>query len=350
MDGIRRPGAVWWLACGGALALSGLAVLLWATSLRQAAVAADGKRAGPDQTSAAPPAAPEQTPEQTVAELEATAGRKGADARPLVDALARHGTAALPIIKQKLGKAGEHFNMLLVRAANGIEGADDEVASLLLSQFVDNPYPSARGEALWLLDNRVRVTAVKRPLREAELTKLTQTISAPNIFSQGYAARVLSRCVQVPTDQRVAPIVERYEKEVVSPTKGPPIDPKPYFSDRVFLLNQFLLAIDNIGAPAVPRLAMDRRSAGGDQELRKWLTIALGWAGDRSVSDELQGLLQTEADTSTKIVLVRAYAKAGKQEALPFLRSIVDSEDMKSVQWILKEEIRQLEESPGTRG
>jgi hypothetical protein len=131
----------------------------------------------------------------------------------------------------------------------------------------------------------------------------------------------------VPAADRLTPILERFESEVVSPTVTDSVRIMgAYVSPRVGTLNEFVLGISHIGKDAIPMLEQRRQRAAEKSELRKWLTLALGMAGDESVADDLGDMALGDPDRYVRWVAVRAYARSAKQKAIPLLEILASDQ------------------------
>ena len=267
--------------------------------------------------------APKMTPQQIVEHLEATihAGlgdEEGLEEREsLIDALAACGDQAIPAIAARLGEADVQVAMDLMRALVGI--GSDAAIGLLLEQLAHSSSPVIANWAISVLEN----TAIARPLSPDELAALTTRVTTEHVTRSGLAARVLGNCRAIAVEERLSPIMSRFEREVLSREPLAPVL-MSYVSPRVFVLNQFLLAFSNIGAPGIPMLRQKRAQFPANSDLDKWFLLALGMAGDEAVSDELKKLVLGEADIYVRCTAVRAYARSAKQAAIPLLESLLD--------------------------
>jgi HEAT repeat protein len=144
------------------------------------------------------------------------------------------------------------------------------------------------------------------------------------VIGAGTAARVLAKCINLPADVRVGAVLPRFVQAVVSPV---PVEPVRYVyvSPRVYALNQFLLAFSYIGEPAVAPLQAQRAGA-TDPELRKWLILALGMAGEAGVAGELEEVVRNDPDRYVRCTAVRAYARSAGVGAISLLRSLLTDE------------------------
>lgn len=270
-----------------------------------------------------PAETPSMSPQQIIERLEVTVRGGTPDdesveqRESLISALEACGNAAVPVIATRLAEADETIAFELMRALVGI-GTDSAVA-VLLEQIAHSPSANIADRAIGVLENK-RIT---RPLSPDELAALTTRVLTESVGGAGLVARVLGNCQAVPVEGKLPPIMNRFEREVLSTEPLPPVLGS-YVSPRVFMLNQFLLALKNTGAPAIPMLRQKRAQVSANSELDKWFLLGLGMAGDESVAEGLKTLVLTEPDIYVRCVSVSAYALSAKQAAIPVLESLLD--------------------------
>lgn len=253
------------------------------------------------------------TPQELVAKLQAVGANAAWEETEVVSgALTKLGETALPAIEEGLAKGDNVLSGYLLGVLGGIPG--DGSTSLLVSAIPTN------ASALGFLENR----EVRRPLSEEEFGALEARVKSDNVIGAGTAARVLAKCIKVPADLRVGTVLPRFVQAVVSPTPVEPVG-HVYVSPRVYALNQFLLAFSYIGEPAVAPLQA-QRAAATDPELHKWLTLALGRAGEAGVAGELEEVVKNDPDRYVRWTAVRAYARSAGAGAISLLRSLLTDE------------------------
>ncbi|NIM04646.1 MAG: hypothetical protein GTO55_01830, partial [Armatimonadetes bacterium] len=251
----------------------------------------------------------EATPQEIVSRLAlTTAEAPSEETEALIIELQSRGEAAIAAIEDGLAPGKAPLSLALVRTLGGIAG--DSSTSLLLKVAAQRTSPQPADRALSALENR----EVRRPLSLDELQALTALVREGQVLKAGLAARVLGNCVMVPERERLAPILQRFEEEVVSPSEVGNIG-LSYLSPRVSVLSQFLLAVSYVGEKAIPALIQKQQGIAGDSELEKWFTLALGMAGDPLVSAELERMVSEEADRYIRAVAVRAYARSAGSDA-----------------------------------
>lgn len=257
------------------------------------------------------------TPKEIIDRLKAAvAARQEQDIETLIASLATRKDTAVPDITAELARADEPLRLQLVRALDGI--GCDAATSLLLHTVAQRSSPHVAGRALFALENRT----IRRSLSPEELNVLTDLVAQKNVLQAGNASRVLAKCVEVSAGQRLMPIVQRFGSELLSPDNVRNIG-ITYMSPRVYVRNQFLLAISYLSETAIPVLAQERQAAGENSDIEKWWVLALGFAGDKSVAADLKDMVMTEPDRYIRCVAVRAYACSAKHDAIPLLESLL---------------------------
>ena len=238
-------------------------------------------------------------------------------------ALAKFGNAALPAIDRGLAEGTVGQRWCVLRALADISG--DESTSLLVEVIGRGYSDSLTGWAISFLENR----PIRRPLSPEELEALVSRIENKVIGVASLAAMVLSNCEKMSVDVRLTPILARFKKEIISPTDFPTptniqlLDSSP-LPPRINILGSFLISMKQIGEGGIPKIREARKEASGNTELDKWLLLALGMAGDKSIAGELKEFIQKEPDRYIRAEAVHAYAASAKQDAVPFLTTLLD--------------------------
>ena len=240
------------------------------------------------------------------------------------------GEAGVPAIEVEMKRGSAGMQRALANTLRGIPG---ERATSLLFDLMCKEAPDylkwAREHdrtgrryygllvvALSDLENR----SVARRLSANDLRNLASLVGDGNPVLAGNAARVLGRCEKVSPAARLAPILVRLRREVSSPSR---VIGSGYLSPEVFVRCQLLLAISYIGPPAVGALRRERALPDAGAELRKWLLLALGMAGDGSVQNDLKALVTSEPDRYVRVLAIHAYSGAAQRDSLPFLESLL---------------------------
>ena len=241
------------------------------------------------------------------------------------------GTAALPAIEGEMGQATAGMRRALVGALRGIPG--DRATRLLVNVFTQeapvylrhttsNDLSSQRYNGLLLVVlNVLRDRPVTEPVADSDLRNLISLVSDSSPAVAGDAARVLSRCEGVSAGSRLAPVLTRLRNEVVSPSRAAE---SGYLPSEMILRAQLLVAISDIGTPAISIIRPEMESCGADTELRQWLLLALGMAGDEASQADLKALATSEPNKYIRLFAVRAYSRAARQHAVPFLETLLN--------------------------
>jgi HEAT repeat protein len=96
-----------------------------------------------------------------------------------------------------------------------------------------------------------------------------------------------------------------------------------YLSPHVRRLNVYLRAFSYTGEAAIPYLRQAAEEA-ADPEVRKWLTVARGMAGDGDVAPDIERIIRGDPDMSTRAEAARAYARSAKEAAIRLLVELLD--------------------------
>lgn len=234
----------------------------------------------------------------------------------LGDDLQAIGNMALPAIREALPKCDETEAVHLVGVLTGIGGSE---ATQFLVQLVCQPSnQKVASQALHVIGNR----PIDFALTADQLECLAGVISKADILKAAAVSRVLSRCERNDRKQVIRPILERFIKEIGTPTELAPMH-GAYTSPRVYVLNLFLLAFSNLGGEAVRDLetALDKAAT---PDIRKWLVLALGMCGNSSKGEEIRRLVENDPDIYFRSVAVRAYARSIGEKAVPVLKVLLN--------------------------
>lgn len=266
------------------------------------------------------------TPAEAIKQLLPTTineANRNVDDKQIIDILTQNGSTSLPAIKAGVAQIAEMQQMLnkrlllLVSALGGISG--DESTSLLVQVLgIKNISPEVISRTQMMLENRT----IRREITRQERVVLVSLVESANVYSAGTSARIFARCIKVPVAERITPIINRFEKELSSPGTVVP-DYIAYISPRVFVRNQFLLAITDLGADAILAIQQKLKVAPAGSEQEKWWLLSLGMAGDKSVIARLKEMIKAEPDRYVRAEAIRAYARAAKQEAIPLLETLL---------------------------
>ena len=173
------------------------------------------------------------------------------------------------------------------------------------------------GYAFSILQN----CTIRKTLTPEEYQSLVRRVQLNHPVSAGDASRVLARCVSLPVADRIEVIKERFKKELISPSPIGSIR-DTYLSPRVYVLNPFLLAFSYIGKPGIPYLMQEKNKTVENEEIKKWWILALGFAEDDSVAEDLKRIIQNDTDKSMQCIAIRAYARSARQAAIPLLEKL----------------------------
>jgi hypothetical protein len=206
----------------------------------------------------------------------------------------------------------------LLRCAAGIH--TDAAIALIVRTIGDSPDPWVKWRAVFWLEKRV----IQCPIEADEKAAILRFLQECDGCNAGTAAMVLANCVAVPAAERVPPILERFLLEVQAQPEPGERARDSYVSPRVLRLNPFLRAFRDAGEAAVPYLRSESGACANDPEMRKWLVVARGMAGDAQVAAELEKIVREDPDMSTRVEATRAYARAAKETAIPLLVELLD--------------------------
>lgn len=261
------------------------------------------------------------TTQQIVDKIESTIKNGNpAEIDQLVNDLQKQGAQATEVIQASL-TAQNRFQAILVGVL--ISMAGDASTKILLDLVLQDPNGNLGALCMQGLENR----PVNHPLTERQLQILMGRVQNADVIQAGMVARLLARCNSNDAVIRARPIIARFKKEIANPGAARP-PAGSYLSAQTYALNQFLLAFSSLKDARVGNLLAQEIAAPGEANTLKWLTIAKGFTGDDSVAANLQTIAQQDKDLSIRAVALRAYARAAKEKAIPFLMTFVDDKNV----------------------
>lgn len=233
------------------------------------------------------------------------------------------GPNALSAIEERIEQESEHrVRGILAFSVGMLPGEDADKALLHYFCYEKDIASTAGRQLLWRLDRHGPFTF---RVQDDQLATICSRVESGPTKGLGQALRILSMCAKNDVKPRVDVICERFVQEVTSPGDLPPVLGSPV-SPRVFMLNKFLLAFQDLGPSATGELRAryERAKAAKDEELRKWIAMALGMCGEAGVSSYLKRMALHDPDKYVRCQAIHAYASAAGKSAIPTLRLLLD--------------------------
>jgi len=249
----------------------------------------------------------------------ATRNQQEIERNSVVEQLRELGTNALPVILEEMKTAEVPLRINLVHVVRGIGG--DESTQALLQIALNDPDSEVSRLATSSIDNRV----IRRRLTAEEWATLKQRIKTGSSGEAQTWAYILAHSSLIHDPQIVESIIERFMEDVQNPSldaSRPHLG--SYITGKAKALNSYLRAFFFMdSALAIPALKR-RMTTAADPKALKWLTIALGMAGDENQEQDLQKIVEdVEEDVSVRAEALRAYTRATKARAIPLLESLL---------------------------
>jgi HEAT repeat protein len=249
----------------------------------------------------------------------ATRDSQEAKRNSVIEQLREEGTNALPVIYEAMKTADVPLRMNLVHVVRRMHA--DESTEALLRIALEDPSPEVSRMAVTCIDNRI----IRRPLTLSEWATVTERIRTRTSAEAKVWAYILAHSGIITDPQVVEAILRRFLEDVKDPSldvSGPHLG--SYILGKAQALNSYLRAFYFMdSALAIPALKRAFATT-TDESTRKWLTIALGMAGDESQSWALLDIVEnTDDDSSIRAEALRAYARAAKAQAIPVLEGFL---------------------------
>ncbi len=225
------------------------------------------------------------------------------------------GKAALPAIQDGLPTCNPAEAKHFTRILGGIDGS--ESTQLLIQLACLFPDSSIVTPAINAVGNR----PIDFNLTANQFERLLTEVRKGPAFTAGAAAQILTRSPRNEKIDIVRPILERFMAEIGQPTTSEKFHGS-YLSPQAYRLNLFLRTFADMRDQAIPEIkdALQRATA---HETKKWLALALGMCGDKSVAQDIRSLIENDPDTSFRVVAVRAYARSDGENAVPLLQTLL---------------------------
>lgn len=225
------------------------------------------------------------------------------------------GKAALPAIQDGLPTCSPAEAKHFARILGGIDGS--ESTQLLIQLACQFPDSSIFASAIHAVGNRT----IDFDLTANQSERLLAEVRKGPAFTAAAAAQILTRSPRNEKIDIVRPILERFMAEIGQPTTSEKFHGS-YLSPQAYRLNLFLRTFADMRDQAIPEIkdALKRATA---HETKKWLALALGMCGDKSVAQDIRFLIENDPDTSFRAVAVRAYARSDGENAVPLLQALL---------------------------
>lgn len=240
-----------------------------------------------------------------------------------VETLSGLGESAIPALTATLEQEpDENTRTFLATALAEIPG--EKAARALLS--VHRRLPSLRDAVEAGLGSRLKKLGVMEcRLSDDEMGVFEKRIGegAP-LWVRG-AMEIVSMCTENDVSEAVAIACKRYVKQVENPEPSPasPRHCAYYLPPQMVSLSQFLQGFLALGARAIPILRRERDSC-SEENVDKWLRIALAYAGDEEAAAYLENTVKNDPDRYVRYLAIRGYARAAKDKAIPLLETLKD--------------------------
>lgn len=240
----------------------------------------------------------------------------------LRDRLGECGPEAAPVIKARFeSEPDARTREMFLHALGKIPGEEVDRFLLRLYCFDETAGEVARS---WLVWRTARFGPFTFQVPEEQVEAMLAMVRDLPVMRAGDTVGILARCHKNALEPIFPVVLERFAREVKTP--GNPSFSGSYLSPHTYVMNWLLRVIKHMPEGVVPLLREARAAAEreGDQELAKWLIMALGYCGDGGVEDALREIVLHEPDRYVRSLAIRAYGRAAGVKAVPVLRPLLE--------------------------
>ena len=238
----------------------------------------------------------------------------------LRQSISKQGEKALPFLLKAIDEEqGSYTQWNLIVAVSDIPG--ESVDRKLLDLFcADSEYARVAADKLLRRLGRSGPLTFRVPDEQIEI--LIEGIRQGNF----YAGLILAQCGQNPQVLQCQPTVDRFIKEIKYTGQENEMRICTNFSSpRVMRIHPYLLTCKKLGPLIEPYLreALEQARQASDDEVEKWLVIALGTIGAADVADYLEDIVKNDPDPYTRGAAIIPYAECAGREAIPLLKELL---------------------------
>ncbi|MBX3180562.1 MAG: hypothetical protein KF886_24715 [Candidatus Hydrogenedentes bacterium] len=242
--------------------------------------------------------------------------------------LLRRGTEILPAVERMLWDSTrlDLYRARLIFSLKEIDGVEIDQFLVRVS-FADHGsvgaaqgrldvIGAARNALIW---RGTHGKSIGVPLSPEHLNTLLVTVREGNNSDAMNAAALLAAFTENIPETRIKPVVERLIR-VQEDHSDMGADVTSSISNYDKILGMHVGIFQSFGVAAQPYLreALIDSEVGG--EAAKWLTLALGFAGDRSVAEDVRAIANNPNETvEVRCIAIGSYSAAAGTDALPQL-------------------------------
>ena len=257
-------------------------------------------------------------------------GRPVEEEQQVVKELASLGEAVVPLIMdslcEEITESNDFFQRRAIEVLGDIPGSLSTRALLTLALYHHKEHA--------FFDTLVRTPLMRRKIdcaiSEKDLSMLIANSKKREVEELASAldtVQILSQCVTLDLEVRLSSAKELlFDVLNQSSTEAGSLKELTPES-KAAIVKGVMLAASNVGTEGQVFWRNVLRKSKQEQE-HLWVTAALGMCGDDKVSAVLKEAVTAESEIYLRAVLVMAYARACKHDAIPFLQELEKDENV----------------------
>jgi hypothetical protein len=243
-------------------------------------------------------------------------------AKEVSERLKNMGDAAMPMLKRGLTLENKPLKSRILKILNQIETANSTKIILDFAVCEKDKYMV-----------RAAIEALRYPERDIDvevgekvLEFLLGKVYEGDLMFSPDAARILGKMKKANPKIRVEACIGALKKEVLrqsDPNTSHKLLPNSYGTEPQFKIRQYIYALGDLGTPAIPFISSTLGTT-SDSNLKEYLTICLGFVGDKNNVKALEKILMESKNGEARALSAMALGKLGDKNAIPVLKKALE--------------------------
>lgn len=243
-------------------------------------------------------------------------------AESVSEKLKNMGDAAMPLLKRGLALQNKPLQSRILKILNQITtGSSSNVILDFAACEKDKYMVRAAIEALRYPERDIDVE-----VNEKVLNFLLERVHEGKLMFAPLCARILGKMKKVDPKIRAEACIVALKREVSresDPNTSHKLMPNSYGTEPQFKIRQYIYALEDVGAPAIPFISSALTSTGIGTSA-EYLAICLGLAGDRNSLAALEKILMDSKAGEARALAAMALGKLGDKNAIPVLEKALE--------------------------
>lgn len=223
------------------------------------------------------------------------------------------------------------------RWESGNRGLKSAIISILAKIKTENSTKTLLNIATEQKDKSVVINAMEilqyrkldLDVSSRSVEKLLEHVEENDLHRGPLAARILGNMKRVNPQVRTESILSALQRETAKCNIGmkQPLLPDSYCTESQHKVRQYVFAVEDIGAAAIPFIWQEVRDPNNvDAHFKEYLFVCLGLCGEKSVADNLQKTLLESVDGHARALSALAIGRLGDDRAIESLKRALADE------------------------